>query len=82
MYKQLGPLSLCGVLHITYQTPEYITGGYMVCILFTYHLVIAKPSNDYRRLESLACVYIPDMKIDSIRNGEGEETAYKGHFVC
>lgn len=54
----------------------------MVCILFTYHLVIAKPSNDYRRLEPLACVYIPDMKIDSIRNGEGEETAYKGHFVC
>ncbi|RAH55800.1 Rho guanyl nucleotide exchange factor [Aspergillus piperis CBS 112811] len=71
IYKQLGPLSLCGVLHITYQTPEYITGGYMVCILFTYHFVIAKPSDDYRRLEPLTCLYIPDMKIDSIRNGEG-----------
>ncbi|KAL7662052.1 Ferric reductase NAD binding domain family protein [Aspergillus niger] len=71
IYKQLGPLSLCGVLHITYQAPEYITGGYMVCILFTYHFVIAKPSNDYRRLQALACLYISDMKIDSIRNGEG-----------
>ncbi|OOG00519.1 hypothetical protein ASPCADRAFT_511500 [Aspergillus carbonarius ITEM 5010] len=70
-YKQLGPLTLCGVLHITYQTSDYITGGYMVCILFPYHLLIAKPSDDYRRLRAVACLFISDLKIDSLRNGEG-----------
>ncbi|PYI11638.1 rho guanyl nucleotide exchange factor [Aspergillus sclerotiicarbonarius CBS 121057] len=70
-YKQLGPLTLCGVLHITYQTLGYITGGYMVCILFPYHLLIAKPSDDYRGLQAVACLCISDMKIESLRNGEG-----------
>lgn len=54
----------------------------MVCILFTYHFVIARPSDDYRRLEPLTCLYIPDMKIDSIRNGEGEDTSFVGRLVC
>ena len=75
-YKQLGPLTLCGVLHITYQTSDYITGGYMVCILFPYHLLIAKPSDDYRRLRAVACLFISDLKIDSLRNGEGKATAF------
>ncbi|PWY88352.1 rho guanyl nucleotide exchange factor [Aspergillus heteromorphus CBS 117.55] len=72
IYRQLGPLTLCGVLHVTYQTPKSIENGYMVCIMFGYHLLIAKINDDYRKLLPVACLYVSDMKIDSPRNGEGE----------
>ncbi|KAE8147493.1 Dbl homology domain-containing protein [Aspergillus avenaceus] len=71
IYKQLGPLNLCGVLHVTYRASKYITGGYMVCVLFRSHFLLAKVNDDYRGLEAVACLYICDAKIDTLRNGQG-----------
>ncbi|KAF5862261.1 hypothetical protein ETB97_011874 [Aspergillus alliaceus] len=71
VYKQLGPMTLCGVLHTTYQSSRYLTGGYMVCVLFKSHFLLAKVNNDYRSLEAVACLYICDAKIDTLRNGKG-----------
>ncbi|KAE8349602.1 Dbl homology domain-containing protein [Aspergillus coremiiformis] len=71
VYKQLGAMTLCGVLHTTYQSSRYLTGGYMVCVLFKSHFLLAKVNNDYRGLEAVACLYICDAKIDTSRNGRG-----------
>lgn len=63
---------LCGVLHVTYQTPEQITGDFMVCVLFKKYFLIAKGIDDTHRLEVIACIYMDDLKMDTIQNGRGK----------
>lgn len=72
IYKQLGPMILCGVLHVTYQAPEYIAGQYMVCALFNSYFLLCTVKDDYRRLQAVACLYVCDMKFDTVRNGRGK----------
>ncbi|OGM50069.1 rho guanyl nucleotide exchange factor [Aspergillus bombycis] len=71
IYKQLGPMTLCGVLHTTYQTSTCLAGDYMVCVLFKSHFLLAKINNDGRSLGVVACLYVCDAKIDTLRNGKG-----------
>ncbi|PYI21431.1 Rho guanyl nucleotide exchange factor [Aspergillus violaceofuscus CBS 115571] len=72
LYKQLGPLILCGVLHVTYSSPtESAAAGFMVCVLFSSHILFASMNDDNRRLQALMCLHIPDLKIDTLHNGEG-----------
>ncbi|KNG87566.1 rho guanyl nucleotide exchange factor [Aspergillus nomiae NRRL 13137] len=71
IYKQLGPMTLCGVLHATYQSSTCLTGDYMVCVLFKSHFLLAKINNDDRSLGVVACLYVCDAKIDTLRNGKG-----------
>ncbi|KAL3490137.1 hypothetical protein BJX62DRAFT_238429 [Aspergillus germanicus] len=73
LYKQLGPMTLCGVLHVTYQASHQVTGAYMVCVLFKHHFFLAKMNDEYRKLRPLACLYISDVRIDSLANGKGLE---------
>ncbi|OXV09890.1 hypothetical protein Egran_02346 [Elaphomyces granulatus] len=70
VYRQLGPMILCGVLHVAYQSSERVTGEYMVCILFSGYMVLAKGSTDNRKLAVVACLYILDMTIDVLANGK------------
>lgn len=72
VYKDLGPMILCGVLHVTYQTSEQITGDFMVCVLFNTYFFIAKVVGDSHRLEVVACIYMDDLKMDTIQNGRGK----------
>ncbi|RHZ65819.1 putative Rho guanyl nucleotide exchange factor [Aspergillus thermomutatus] len=71
IYQQLGPIKLCGVLHATYQLPADIVGEYMVCALFESYLVLAASRDGCSRLRAVACLYIRDLKIDTLRNGRG-----------
>ncbi|PYH46918.1 putative Rho guanyl nucleotide exchange factor [Aspergillus saccharolyticus JOP 1030-1] len=70
LYKQLGPLILCGVLHVTYSSPTEIVGCFMVCVLFSSHILFANMNDDNRRLRALMCLHIPDLKIDTPHTGE------------
>ncbi|KAJ5522497.1 hypothetical protein N7527_006612 [Penicillium freii] len=70
LYKDLGPLVMCGVLHVTYQTAEITNGEFMVCVLFQRYLFFAKGIDDQRRLEAVACVYLDSLKIDTLQNGQ------------
>ncbi|KAF9886861.1 hypothetical protein FE257_010984 [Aspergillus nanangensis] len=71
IYKQLGPMSLCGVLHVTYIMSRNITGKYMVCVLFKSHLILASLSQGHPKLQVVACLYVCDVKLDTLRNGRG-----------
>ncbi|KAL4733627.1 hypothetical protein BDV11DRAFT_175517 [Aspergillus similis] len=74
IYQQLGPMSLCGVLHVTYQAstqPRRVKGIFMVCVLFKHHFFLAKMHDECRKLQALACLYISDVRIDSLSNGKG-----------
>ncbi|KAI9040109.1 putative Rho guanyl nucleotide exchange factor [Aspergillus affinis] len=70
VYRELGPISLCGVLHVTYQTSSHLMGGYMVCVLFKNHFFLARVQDDFRRLHAVMCLYTSDVKIDTPRNGQ------------
>lgn len=43
----------------------------MVCVLFKHHFFLARMNDEYRKLRPLACLYISDMRIDSLTNGKG-----------
>ncbi|KAJ5440596.1 hypothetical protein N7491_003002 [Penicillium cf. griseofulvum] len=71
IYKDLGPLVMCGVLHVTYQTAETTNGEFMVCVLFHRYLLFAKGTDELHRLEAVACIYLDSLKIDTLQNGRG-----------
>ncbi|GFF30916.1 hypothetical protein IFM51744_01283 [Aspergillus udagawae] len=71
IYLQLGPIKLCGVLHATYQLRADIVGEYVVCALFESYLVLAASRDGCSRLRAVACLYVRDLKIDTLRNGRG-----------
>ncbi|KAJ5161394.1 hypothetical protein N7492_006786 [Penicillium capsulatum] len=72
IYQELGPVILCGVLHVTYQAPEqHTTGEFMVSALFGCYFLLARSTEDFRRLEVVACIYIDDLKMDAVQNGRG-----------
>ncbi|KAJ6157890.1 hypothetical protein N7470_005482 [Penicillium chermesinum] len=71
IYRDLGPMALCGVLFVTYQTPSQITGEFMVCVLFHSHFLIARGLGDCHRLEIVACIYMDDANMDGLQNGRG-----------
>jgi hypothetical protein len=71
IYLQLGPIKICGVLHATYQLPADIVGEYVVCALFESYLVLAASRDGCSRLQAVACLYVRDLKIDTLRNGRG-----------
>lgn len=65
---------LCGVLHVTYQVPEGPVGDFMVCVLFNGYFLLAKGIDDCRRLEAVACLYLGDLKMDTLQNGRGKRS--------
>ena len=67
----MGPLSVCGVLHVAYKTPDRITGEYLVCTLFPGYMVLARPGSESRKLVVVASLYVPDMTVDIVSNGKG-----------
>ncbi|OKL60858.1 hypothetical protein UA08_03305 [Talaromyces atroroseus] len=72
VYQELGPLILCGVLHVVYHHSLMgITGQYLVCILFPGYFVIAKPRSDTRKITLVASIYLSDMTVDTPLNGQG-----------
>ncbi|KAJ5621420.1 hypothetical protein N7528_006203 [Penicillium herquei] len=71
VYKELGPMTLCGVLHVTYRTQEHTAGEFMVSVLFNCYLLLGRIRDEAHGLEVLACIYIADLKMDTLQNGRG-----------
>lgn len=72
VYRELGPLILCGVLHVTYRTFEYTAGEFMVCVLFNCHFLLARSIDDSSRLDVVASIYVSDLRTDTVQNGSGK----------
>ncbi|KAJ5087359.1 hypothetical protein N7456_010975 [Penicillium angulare] len=71
VYRDLGPMSICGVLHVTYHTSAHTAGEFMVCVLFNCYLLLAQNIDESNRLDVVACIYINDLKSDTLHNGRG-----------
>lgn len=71
VYLQLlGPVVLCGCLHIAYRSKERVKGCYVVCILFETTLLLAAVDEDERKYKTLAGIALANATIDESDNGK------------
>ncbi|ETN46879.1 uncharacterized protein HMPREF1541_01068 [Cyphellophora europaea CBS 101466] len=78
-FRLLGNASLCGVLHVAYQTKHGITGTYALCVLFRQHLLIAFHVTASQRFDIVAFINLHDLKIDSASDGKGLQSPAAFH---
>ncbi|KAF1835300.1 hypothetical protein BDW02DRAFT_523546 [Decorospora gaudefroyi] len=71
VFRLLGHVLLCGVLHVTYQTPDRIKGSYMVCVLYKSCLVLATASRFHTPYTVVASVGLANASIEESDNGRG-----------
>jgi hypothetical protein len=72
--RSLGNTQLCGVLHVTWQNKSRIDGGYALCVLFDWSLIIALPTGFNSRFDIIAFVHLRDLNVASASDGRGEFT--------
>ncbi|PGH07565.1 hypothetical protein AJ79_06235 [Helicocarpus griseus UAMH5409] len=71
-----GPIKVCGVLHVAYQTKESVNGEYMMCCLFNKFLLLATASESYRKFNAVAIIHIPGIKLEAADSGTGLHCVY------
>lgn len=72
VFRLLGHVLLCGVLHVAFQTPEpRIKGQYMVCVLYKSCLVLATSSRFYTPYTVVASIGLANGSIEESDNGRG-----------
>ena len=69
--RSLGHTTLCGVLHVAYQSKQGVLGGYTLCALFKSCLILALPINDGRHYKIGASISLTDLRIENTDNGKG-----------
>jgi len=72
VFRLLGHVLLCGVLHVAFQTPEpRIKGQYMVCVLYKSCLVLATTSRFHTPYTVVASIGLANASIEEADNGRG-----------
>jgi hypothetical protein len=72
VFRLLGHVLLCGVLHVAFQTPEpRIKGQYMVCVLYKSCLVLATSSRFHTPCTVVASIGLANGSIEESNNGRG-----------
>ncbi|KAF1914219.1 hypothetical protein BDU57DRAFT_287388 [Ampelomyces quisqualis] len=72
VFRLLGHVLLCGVLYVTFQTPEpRIKGQYMVCVLYKSCLVLATSSRFHTPYTAVASISLANGSIEETDNGRG-----------
>lgn len=71
VFRLLGHVLLCGVLHVTYQTPERIKGQYMICVLYKSCLVLATTNRFHSPYTVVASIGLANGSIEESDNGRG-----------
>ncbi|KAL5117253.1 hypothetical protein ACEQ8H_004812 [Pleosporales sp. CAS-2024a] len=72
VFRLLGHVLLCGVLHVAFQTPEpQIKGQYMVCVLYKSCLVLAISSRFHTTYTVVAAIGLANGSIEETNNGRG-----------
>lgn len=71
VFRILGHVLLCGVLHVAYQTPDRIKGSYMVCVLYKSCLVLATANRFHTPYTVVASIGLANASIEDADNGRG-----------
>ncbi|KAF1926281.1 Rho guanyl nucleotide exchange factor [Didymella exigua CBS 183.55] len=79
VFRLLGHVLLCGVLHVAYQTPERVKGQYMICVLYKSCLVLATTSRFFTPYNVVACISLANGSIEEPDNGRGVQCHTASH---
>jgi hypothetical protein len=72
VFRLLGHVLLCGVLHVAFQTPEpRIKGQYMVCVLYRSCFVLATSNRFHTPYTVVASIGLANGSIEESNNGRG-----------
>ncbi|TKA60905.1 hypothetical protein B0A55_12795, partial [Friedmanniomyces simplex] len=69
--KLLGPVILCGCLHIAYRSKDSVKGRYVICVLFNTTLLLAGADEDDSKYNVLAGLALANSTIAEADNGRG-----------
>ena len=72
VFRLLGHVLACGVLHIAFQTPDRVKGQYMICVLYKSCLVLATASRLFIPYHVAACITLANGSIEEPDNGRGK----------
>jgi hypothetical protein len=80
VFRLLGHVLLCGVLHVTFQTSEpRIKGQYMVCALYKSCLVLATSNRFHTPYTVVASIQLANGSIEDSDNGRGVQCHAASH---
>lgn len=72
VFRLLGHVLLCGVLHVAFQTSEpRVKGQYMVCVLYKSCLVLATVNRAYTPYTVVASIGLANASVEESDNGRG-----------
>ncbi|KAF2494069.1 hypothetical protein BU16DRAFT_528226 [Lophium mytilinum] len=72
VFRLLGHVLLCGVLHVAYQSPERPKGQYMICVLYKTCLILATTDpSSYKIYNVVAAISLANGSIEPPSNGRG-----------
>ncbi|KAF2006591.1 Rho guanyl nucleotide exchange factor [Amniculicola lignicola CBS 123094] len=71
VFRLLGHVLVCGVLHVAYHTPERVKGQYMVCVLYKSCLVLATTTRLFTPYTVVASIALANASIEEPDNGRG-----------
>ena len=69
--QTFGPMKLCGVLYVVFQSQNEIKGEYMLCALFNAHFLLAIPELRDKRFKVVAIAGTTDFQIEKPDGGRG-----------
>jgi hypothetical protein len=72
IFRLLGHVLVCGVLHVAYQTPERVKGQYMICVLYKSCLVLATATRFFTPYSVVASISLANGSVEEPDNGRGE----------
>ena len=72
MFRLLGHVLVCGVLHVAYQTPDRVKGQYMACVLYKSCLVLANAGRFFTPYSVVACIGLANGSVEDTDNGRGK----------
>ncbi len=71
VFRLLGHVLLCGVLHVAYQTPDRVKGQYMICVLYKSCLILATTNRYHSPYTVVASIGLANGSIEEPDNGRG-----------
>jgi hypothetical protein len=81
VFRLLGHVLVCGVLHVAYQTPARPKGQYMACVLYKSCLVIATAGRFLTPYNVVASIALVNSSIDESDNGRGTLSSLPGPHI-
>ena len=71
VFRLLGYVLLCGVLHVAYQSDDRVEGQYMICVLYKSCLVLATTNRVFTPYNVVATIALANGTVEEPDNGRG-----------